>query len=180
MSNPPSDFDAGGGSAGDRGRAAGHARGRPRDRTRWGRGPRRHPERRAALAARARHRCHVRGLPTQDALTCQSGATALESSRGPENHAFTRDLSPHWPEGSKGAAFRSFAMKYDPNPVTLADLSPGDLELQVKYFYYDLSPKDLDLSLPVRCIDCMKEGHLAETCPGKEVRSLIYVDNNSL
>jgi len=98
---------------------------------------------------------------------------------GSGKHMLTRDLPPPWPEGSKGVAFQSFALKYDPNPVTLADLSPEDLELQVKYFFYDLSSKDLNLCLPVRCIDCMKEGHLAEICPGKEVRSLIGVDSNS-
>jgi protein AIR1/2 len=96
---------------------------------------------------------------------------------GSEKHMFAADVSPHYcPEGSKEAAFRSFTLKYDPKPVTLADLSPEDLELQIKYFFYDLSSKDLDLSFPVRCIDCMKEGHLPEICPGKEVRTFADYD----
>jgi protein AIR1/2 len=110
----------------------------------------------------------------------ESAPMKINSQRadaGSEKHMFATDVSPHYcPEGSKEAAFESFTLKYDPKPVTLADLSPEDLDLQIKYFFYDLSSKDLDLSFPVRCIDCMKEGHLAEICPGKEVRALIDSD----
>ncbi|OAX85052.1 hypothetical protein ACJ72_00582 [Emergomyces africanus] len=72
------------------------------------------------------------------------------------------------PEGAKAEAIRSFRAKYNSDPTTLADLTRNDLETQARYIFFDLAPDNLDLSLPVRCIDCMKEGHLADICPSKE------------
>ncbi|PGH09124.1 hypothetical protein GX51_00878 [Blastomyces parvus] len=71
-------------------------------------------------------------------------------------------------EGAKAAGIRSFRAKYTSDPTTLADLTRIDLETQARYIFLDLPLEDLDLSLPVTCIDCMKEGHLADVCPSKE------------
>ncbi|OJD24942.1 hypothetical protein ACJ73_03689 [Blastomyces percursus] len=70
--------------------------------------------------------------------------------------------------GPKAEAIRLFRAKYTSDPTTLADLTRVDLETQARYIFLDLEPEDLDLSLPVTCIDCMKEGHLADICPNKE------------
>jgi protein AIR1/2 len=70
---------------------------------------------------------------------------------------------------AKEAAIASFTSKYATAPATLADLRKGDLELQAKYIYYTLPIEQLDLSQAIRCTDCLKDGHLAEICPDKEV-----------
>ncbi|KKZ62923.1 hypothetical protein EMCG_02769 [[Emmonsia] crescens] len=71
-------------------------------------------------------------------------------------------------EGPKAEAIRLFRAKYNSDPATLADLTRNDLEIQARYIFFELAPEDLDLKHPVRCIDCMKEGHLADICPSKE------------
>ncbi|GMF69416.1 hypothetical protein BDV35DRAFT_172168 [Aspergillus flavus] len=75
------------------------------------------------------------------------------------------------PTTSKEEAFRHFAQKYPTNPETLADLNREDMDAQAKYVFYDREINDINLQLPVACIECMREGHLAEVCPYKEVRS---------
>ena len=75
---------------------------------------------------------------------------------------------------SKEEAFRHFAQKYPTNPETLADLNREDMESQAKYIFYDREINDINLQLPVTCTECMREGHLAEVCPYKEVRSETY------
>ena len=49
-------------------------------------------------------------------------------------------------------------------PQTLADLAPDDLTLQLKYFYVTQNPREVDLAGAVRCLVCMRQGHMAETC----------------
>ena len=73
----------------------------------------------------------------------------------------------------KEDAFRQFARKYPTAPTSLIDLSQQDLEIQAKFIHFGTNIHDLDLKLPVSCIECQKEGHLADICPLKEVCSLI-------
>ncbi|KAL1955956.1 hypothetical protein VTO42DRAFT_7941 [Malbranchea cinnamomea] len=68
----------------------------------------------------------------------------------------------------KEAALRAFNSKYSTSPTTLSELHRDDLELQAKYIFYNKPIEELDLHLPVRCIDCLSEGHLADVCPDKE------------
>lgn len=75
------------------------------------------------------------------------------------------------PDASKAAAIDVFKQKYPSAPNVLGDLNREDRDVQVKYVYYNTSPKDIDLNLPIRCTDCMVEGHLSEVCPSKEVRT---------
>lgn len=49
-------------------------------------------------------------------------------------------------------------------PQTLADLAPDDLEVQLKYFYITKVLHEVDMSSAVRCLVCMQEGHMAESC----------------
>ena len=49
-------------------------------------------------------------------------------------------------------------------PQTLADLAPDDLKLQIRYFYVTKNPRDVDPASAVRCLVCMQEGHMAESC----------------
>ncbi|KAI5286419.1 hypothetical protein KEM54_006802 [Ascosphaera aggregata] len=65
------------------------------------------------------------------------------------------------------AAIRKLRAKYPIDPTTLADLTRQDLEKQAKYLFYHLNINDIDLSLPIKCIDCFEEGHLSEICPNK-------------
>ncbi|CAG8037561.1 unnamed protein product [Penicillium salamii] len=68
----------------------------------------------------------------------------------------------------KEEAFRQFAYKYPTAPTSLIDLSQQDLEIQAKIIHFSTDIHDLDLRLPVSCIECQREGHLADICPSKE------------
>ena len=46
----------------------------------------------------------------------------------------------------------------------LADLSPHDLNAQLKYFHTTKAREDVDGKTPVRCLVCAKEGHMAGSC----------------
>jgi protein AIR1/2 len=48
----------------------------------------------------------------------------------------------------------------------LADLTPEDLEKQIKYTLFHLRRDQIDLSRPVICIACLNEGHTDQYCPG--------------
>jgi protein AIR1/2 len=76
--------------------------------------------------------------------------------------------------GSKEEAFRLFSIKYPSAPTALVDLSQTDLESLAKYVYFDRSIHDLDLRLPISCLECQSEGHMADVCPAKEVCSILH------
>ena len=46
----------------------------------------------------------------------------------------------------------------------LADLSPEDLNAQLRYFYFTKDPKELSHYLPIHCLVCGKTGHMATDC----------------
>ncbi|KAJ6051180.1 hypothetical protein N7460_001714 [Penicillium canescens] len=89
----------------------------------------------------------------------QNGTTAASTSNGVEMESGSQ---------SKEEAFRLFALKYPTAPTSLVDLNRKDLETQSRYVYYDRSIHDLDLKLPISCIECQTEGHMADICPTKE------------
>lgn len=46
----------------------------------------------------------------------------------------------------------------------LADLSPRDLNAQLRYFHTTKAREEVDRKTPVRCLVCAKEGHMAVSC----------------
>ena len=50
-------------------------------------------------------------------------------------------------------------------PLTLADLEPVDLQLQLRYFHTTKDPLTVDCSLLARCLVCTASGHLSSSCP---------------
>ncbi|KAL2861450.1 hypothetical protein BJX68DRAFT_5219 [Aspergillus pseudodeflectus] len=70
--------------------------------------------------------------------------------------------------GAKEDAFARFSQKYPAAPLILADLDREDLETQARTMFYDRDINDVNLQLPITCIECLREGHLAEVCPTKE------------
>ncbi|KAK5272672.1 hypothetical protein LTR99_002065 [Exophiala xenobiotica] len=53
-----------------------------------------------------------------------------------------------------------------PQPgLRLRDLSPDQLQLQLKYALFDVHPEQVDLDRPVVCLTCLSEGHAEEVCP---------------
>ncbi|KAI5304611.1 hypothetical protein KEM56_006260 [Ascosphaera pollenicola] len=70
-------------------------------------------------------------------------------------------------EARRQTALQKLRAKYPIEPTTLADLTRQDLEKQAKYLFYHLDINAIDLALPIRCIECFQEGHLAEICPNK-------------
>ncbi|KAL2821957.1 hypothetical protein BJX63DRAFT_427318 [Aspergillus granulosus] len=71
-------------------------------------------------------------------------------------------------DAAKEDAFARFAQKYPAAPLILADLDREDLETQARAMFYDRDINDVNLQLPITCIECLREGHLAEVCPTKE------------
>lgn len=48
--------------------------------------------------------------------------------------------------------------------IVLADLSPHDLNAQLRYFHTTKAREEVDVNTPVRCVVCAKEGHMARSC----------------
>lgn len=71
---------------------------------------------------------------------------------------------------TKEEAFQRFHQKYPTAPVTLVDLNQTDFEAVAKYLHWDRHISEIDLQLPVGCLECHGLGHLADVCPTKEVR----------
>ena len=46
----------------------------------------------------------------------------------------------------------------------LAELSPYDLNNQLRYFHTTKAKEEVDVNTPVRCLVCAKEGHMAGSC----------------
>lgn len=76
------------------------------------------------------------------------------------------------PPQSKAEAFAEFAASYTTSPAILADLKSKDLEIQARFFFYNSSINELDLTRPISCTECLQEGHLSSVCPTKEVCQL--------
>ena len=55
--------------------------------------------------------------------------------------------------------------KKSPQPLTLVDLEPGDLQLQIRYFHATKDPLTVDYSTLARCLVCTASGHLSSSCP---------------
>lgn len=55
-----------------------------------------------------------------------------------------------------------------PHVVRLADLTPDELELQLKYALFDVKSEKVDLSWPAICLDCLQPGHSDKVCPEKQ------------
>ena len=51
--------------------------------------------------------------------------------------------------------------------LRLADLSPAELDDQLKYCYFLLARDQIDLNRPAICLECVEEGHSALQCPQK-------------
>lgn len=71
---------------------------------------------------------------------------------------------------TKEDALSHFLYKYPTAPSTLMDLGKQDFEIQAKYLHFDRDINDLELQIPIGCTECLREGHLADVCPSKEVR----------
>ncbi|KAL6238114.1 hypothetical protein BDW75DRAFT_39528 [Aspergillus navahoensis] len=69
---------------------------------------------------------------------------------------------------SKESALLRFTQKYPTSPSILADLDREDMELQAKIMFYNRDINDINLQLPITCMECLQEGHLAEVCPTRE------------
>lgn len=52
-------------------------------------------------------------------------------------------------------------------PKTLVELTPAQLEIQVRYFYVARDPKTIPETDPVHCTICAKPGHLDKYCPSR-------------
>lgn len=76
------------------------------------------------------------------------------------------------PTETKQEAFQRFHQKYPIAPVALVDLDQTDFESVARYLHWDRHISEIDLQLPVGCIECHGQGHLADVCPTKEVQLL--------
>jgi protein AIR1/2 len=103
---------------------------------------------------------------------------ALPVLHTPAKKDSTRSIQNGSRDGAKGDAFARFAQKYPAPPLILADLDREDLETQARTMFYDRDINDVNLQLPITCIECLREGHLAEVCPTKEVCPTLKIMNS--
>lgn len=100
-------------------------------------------------------------------------ALTISQSAGPVDIFDNQNGTPNGSAAdSKEGALLRCAQKYPNAPSTLADLCQEDMELQAKIVFYDRHINDINLQLPIVCMECLREGHLTEVCPTKEVRFL--------
>ncbi|KAJ6126806.1 hypothetical protein N7523_002418 [Penicillium sp. IBT 18751x] len=85
-----------------------------------------------------------------------------------ETNGIAKRVDASGPAESKEEAFQRFSRKYPTAPTALVDLSREDFEEQAKYVHWALDINEIDLQLPIVCIECQGLGHLAEVCPTKE------------
>ncbi|RMD42629.1 hypothetical protein DV735_g2469, partial [Chaetothyriales sp. CBS 134920] len=64
-------------------------------------------------------------------------------------------------------------------PLRLADLNADDFEDQLRYGLYHLQRHQIDLSRPVTCLACLREGHMADTCPETHCSDCPDVDESA-
>ncbi|KAJ9615368.1 hypothetical protein H2200_001443 [Cladophialophora chaetospira] len=53
----------------------------------------------------------------------------------------------------------------DSSGPLLRDLSRSDLELQIRYAFFDADPRTIDLKQPAVCLSCLQTGHAERNCP---------------
>lgn len=97
---------------------------------------------------------------------------SLLMTGGPTNGHANGDTADSVQTESKEDAFKRFSQKYPTAPVCLLDLQQDDMDVQAKFVYWDRDVNAIDLQLPVGCIECLRQGHMAEVCPTKEVRTI--------
>lgn len=70
-----------------------------------------------------------------------------------------------------GQVTPSVGFMIDTSPTTqqlrLKDLSPDQLEEQLKYVFWHLGRDQIDLNRLARCLHCQEEGHINDQCPEK-------------
>lgn len=65
--------------------------------------------------------------------------------------------------------FEGVYENYSKPPQTLADLNPHDFDEQVKYIFFHLDPRKIDLKTSITCVNCFQQGHLVAVCPKNQV-----------
>ncbi|KIX01527.1 uncharacterized protein Z518_09253 [Rhinocladiella mackenziei CBS 650.93] len=63
--------------------------------------------------------------------------------------------------------------------LRLADLSPDDLDLQLKYALFDVDRDQIDLSRPAVCLACLRADHTEQLCPEKTCQYCAAVGQHS-
>ncbi|KAK2768135.1 hypothetical protein FQN53_006286 [Emmonsiellopsis sp. PD_33] len=108
------------------------------------------------------------GTGTNDAIDVKMGSQ--DEAGGPANPVATDNASLEtFSKGPKATAIKSFRSRYSSNPVTLADLTRKDLEIQAKYAFYNLAREELDLSLSGSAVEepcdfCGSSEHAEAEC----------------
>lgn len=104
----------------------------------------------------------VNGRIASDGSDCSTDADSNS-----EDGDGTLDYEDSEPEQAAEDAVRMSELKTMPdlNTVqTLAELSPQDLNAQLRYFHVTRKISEVHRSTPVRCLVCSSQGHMAELC----------------
>lgn len=67
----------------------------------------------------------------------------------------------------------------NPKDMHLADLDTDQLEVQLKYAFFDVNRDQVDLNRPARCLGCLQEGHAEQDCPEKKCTYCAAVGQHS-
>ena len=100
-----------------------------------------------------------------------AGGTPSQASAGHHAHNqlqgdLDRYLNAFTPINAASTTSSSAVTKSLPHSgLRLSDLDSDQLELQLKYAYFDLDPHTIDCNHPAICLSCLQPGHFEESCP---------------
>ncbi|EXJ77990.1 hypothetical protein A1O3_09149 [Capronia epimyces CBS 606.96] len=102
--------------------------------------------------------------PDAMVLSDEEGEVSSSEDEAVESHLHPGD--PIQPSSSVGHDAHQLANSTG-HVRRLADLTPQELEQQLKYALFDLDPDQIDLGRSAVCLGCLQEGHSEESCPEK-------------
>ena len=114
--------------------------------------------------------------PIDDDISASDSDTASDSES--ESHGSSTDSEGQTEDGDAMMQYSNSAqitgdeggrnkrtVAFQPSHASiLADLTPYDLNTQLRYFHTTKVREEVDGKTPVRCLVCAKEGHMAEMC----------------
>ena len=108
--------------------------------------------------------------PSDSGNTSGSDTESDESGTGSESHSDDFDAMIQYSNSEQivanedGEIEKGTAPRQNHTASVLAELSPSDLDTQLRYFHTLKTREEVDGQTPVRCLVCAKEGHMAGSC----------------
>lgn len=123
---------------------------------------------------------------TEQAVAASVHESELEEGEEREDTTNAQDKEMlDMPQEKHGEDTPEVSFVIDSKPSTsqtsLRDLSPVQLEQQIKYAFWQYPRDEIDLSRLARCLHCQTDGHIDEVCPSKRcLHCGAYAEHNSI